>query len=157
MKSVEFNEEQLKHLDEIGQALFNDANDPRSKSYARVLNRPKINWFKIACWILLPILVLVGFGFLLVWWNCPILWAIIIPIILWVFFIVCFLKRIVICFVRIYQRYAPESIRVKCRFEPSCSEYMILAIEKYGFIKGFSKGINRLKRCNVNHGGIDMP
>ncbi|MBE6586778.1 MAG: membrane protein insertion efficiency factor YidD [Ruminococcaceae bacterium] len=67
------------------------------------------------------------------------------------------MKRVVICSVHIYQRYAPDSIRNKCRFEPSCSEYMILAIEKYGLFKGVIKGIDRLKRCNTNDGGFDYP
>ena len=66
-------------------------------------------------------------------------------------------KRAVICGVRIYQRFAPDSVRNKCRFEPSCSDYMILAIEKYGLVKGLRRGIGRLKRCNVNGGGFDMP
>ena len=67
------------------------------------------------------------------------------------------LKRIIICLVRLYQRFAPASIRNKCRFEPSCSQYMILAIEKYGLWKGMKKGIDRLKRCNANGGGFDEP
>ena len=157
MKSVEFSEEQLKNLNEIGQALFEDENDPRSNAYARVLIRPKINWLIIACWTILPVLVLICLGWFLVRCACPIWCSVLIPVILWIIFAMIFVKRCVICLVRIYQRYAPASIREKCRFEPSCSEYMILAIEKYGFLKGFRKGINRLKRCNVNHGGIDMP
>ena len=67
------------------------------------------------------------------------------------------LKSISICGVRIYQRFAPDSIRNKCRFEPSCSEYMILSIQKYGVIHGIRKGINRLKRCNIHNGGYDTP
>ena len=67
------------------------------------------------------------------------------------------LKKAVICAVKIYQRFAPDSLRNKCRFEPSCSEYMILAVEKYGVIKGVIKGIDRLKRCNVDGGGFDYP
>ncbi len=35
-----------------------------------------------------------------------------------------------------------------CRFLPTCSEYTILAIEKYGFLKGLYKGINRVLRCH---------
>lgn len=34
---------------------------------------------------------------------------------------------------------------------------MILAIEKYGLIKGLQKGICRLKRCNIDGGGFDFP
>lgn len=35
-----------------------------------------------------------------------------------------------------------------CVFYPSCSDYMIQAVEKYGIIKGLYKGIKRIIRCN---------
>ena len=35
-----------------------------------------------------------------------------------------------------------------CRFYPSCSNYAIRALRKYGFSKGWNKTINRIKRCN---------
>ena len=45
-----------------------------------------------------------------------------------------------------------------CRFEPSCSRYMIGALRKYGLIKGLWKGIRRLLRCHPwNPGGYDPP
>lgn len=67
------------------------------------------------------------------------------------------LKKIMIFFVKLYQRYASESTRKLCLFKPSCSEYMILSIEKYGCIRGFIKGIKRLRRCHTPNGGIDYP
>ena len=45
------------------------------------------------------------------------------------------LKPAIIGAVRLYQRYAPEEIRRRCLFKPTCSEYTILAIQKYGVIK----------------------
>lgn len=43
-----------------------------------------------------------------------------------------------------------------CRFEPTCSEYAIAAIEKYGIIKGGGKALWRVMRCNPwNKGGWD--
>ncbi|RLC36378.1 membrane protein insertion efficiency factor YidD [Candidatus Falkowbacteria bacterium] len=43
-----------------------------------------------------------------------------------------------------------------CRFKPTCSEYAIEAIEKYGIIKGGGKAIWRVLRCNPwNKGGYD--
>ena len=43
-----------------------------------------------------------------------------------------------------------------CRFKPTCSEYGILAIKKYGPIKGSFKAIWRVLRCNpFNKGGYD--
>jgi len=41
-----------------------------------------------------------------------------------------------------------------CRFRPTCSEYAIQALEKYGFIKGGIKAMWRILRCNPwNKGG----
>jgi len=43
-----------------------------------------------------------------------------------------------------------------CRFRPTCSEYAIGAIEKYGFLKGGFKAVWRVLRCNPwNKGGYD--
>src|SRR5204863_10103443 len=43
-----------------------------------------------------------------------------------------------------------------CRFEPTCSIYMMQAIEKYGALRGVWLGIRRLSRCHVfNPGGWD--
>lgn len=43
-----------------------------------------------------------------------------------------------------------------CRFQPTCSEYAIKAIEKYGFLKGGLKAMWRVLRCNPwNKGGHD--
>jgi len=43
-----------------------------------------------------------------------------------------------------------------CRFNPTCSDYAIEAVEKYGFIKGGIKAVWRVLRCNpFNSGGFD--
>src|SRR6185437_8012553 len=45
-----------------------------------------------------------------------------------------------------------------CRFEPSCSRYMIAALRKYGLFRGLLKGIVRVSRCHPWHpGGYDPP
>lgn len=67
------------------------------------------------------------------------------------------IKRFFIGCVLMYKAYAPMKIRNKCRYEPCCSSYMILAVEKYGLIKGFIKGIKRIKRCKPPYGGVDYP
>lgn len=66
-------------------------------------------------------------------------------------------KKTIIWVVHVYQHYASDEVRLKCVFEPSCSEYMILAVQKYGVIRGVRKGINRLLRCHPPNGGIDYP
>lgn len=67
------------------------------------------------------------------------------------------MKILLIKFVRFYQKHAPKHIRSACLFTPTCSEYMILAINKYGSIIGIYKGIKRILRCKYPNGGIDYP
>ena len=44
----------------------------------------------------------------------------------------------------------------RCRFRPTCSDYAINAIQKYGIVKGALKGAYRILRCNPwNKGGWD--
>ncbi|MFH0955922.1 MAG: membrane protein insertion efficiency factor YidD [Candidatus Falkowbacteria bacterium] len=43
-----------------------------------------------------------------------------------------------------------------CRFYPTCSDYAIQAVEKYGFLRGGIKAVWRVFRCNpFNSGGFD--
>ena len=72
-------------------------------------------------------------------------------------FIILTFKRFCIDFVLLYQKLAPEKLRHSCLFEPSCSEYMLLAIDKYGAVRGVFKGIKRLLRCHHPNGGVDYP
>lgn len=45
---------------------------------------------------------------------------------------------------------------IHCKYYPTCSEYMMQAIEKYGFLKGFFLGIFRFLKCNpFSKGGYD--
>lgn len=68
------------------------------------------------------------------------------------------MRSIFIGLVHLYQHYAPEEIRRRCLLQPTCSEYMILAIEKYGAVKGAAKGIRRLFfTCRGNIYRIDYP
>lgn len=71
-------------------------------------------------------------------------------------YILFILKKGIVWLVHFYQHFAPERMRLRCVFEPSCSEYMILAIEKYGVMRGLGKGIVRLFRCHPP-GGVDYP
>lgn len=60
--------------------------------------------------------------------------------------------------VRIYQRGIAPLIGPRCRFTPSCSHYMIEAIQKYGLLSGIVRGTWRIMRCNpFNPGGHDPP
>ena len=155
MKSVIFNEGD--DIAQISSALFEDESDPRSNLYKRKLIRPHINWLRIVLFVLIPLfLIIIAFAIL----SSITKWKAVVKIITLVLLLINFCstaKKAIICIIKIYQRYAPEAIRNKCRFEPSCSEYMIIAIEKYGLIKGLRKGFDRLHRCNINDGGYDYP
>jgi putative membrane protein insertion efficiency factor len=59
--------------------------------------------------------------------------------------------------IRGYQKIAPKRVRNACRFNPTCSEYAILAITKYGFLKGWKKTFKRLIKCRPPNGGIEFP
>jgi uncharacterized protein len=65
------------------------------------------------------------------------------------------LGKAIIFSVRQYQRIPHPRF---CKFTPSCSAYMVLAVEKYGSVKGLFKGIARILRCNpFSKGGDDYP
>ncbi len=66
-------------------------------------------------------------------------------------------KKAIIWLVHLYQSKASDKTRLRCLFEPSCSEYMILAVNKYGVIIGVAKGVKRLLRCHYPNGGVDYP
>lgn len=72
-------------------------------------------------------------------------------------YVVSRLKQILLWTILFYQRFAPEKMRQACMFTPSCSEYMQMAIVKYGVLAGLDKGIDRLARCRGQERGEDYP
>jgi uncharacterized protein len=66
------------------------------------------------------------------------------------------LSIIALKMIDIYQKYISPFLGNNCRFYPSCSQYTLEAIEKYGAIRGSFKGILRILRCNpLFPGGYD--
>ena len=60
--------------------------------------------------------------------------------------------------VRCYQKGISPWLGSNCRFHPTCSQYFVLAVEKYGVIRGAFKGVGRICRCHPWHsGGEDWP
>lgn len=56
----------------------------------------------------------------------------------------------------IYQKFLSPLKQPSCRFYPSCSDYAIQAIKKYGILKGMFKATIRVAKCNPFHpGGYD--
>lgn len=58
------------------------------------------------------------------------------------------LKRLLILLIRAYQLLISSWLPPTCRFTPSCSQYAIIAIGRYGIIKGFLLTVKRLARCH---------
>ena len=66
------------------------------------------------------------------------------------------LKKLVIAMIRFYQKYISPYKGTKCPYVPSCSQYGLEAIEKYGVIKGGLLAAWRILRCNpFSKGGYD--
>ena len=57
------------------------------------------------------------------------------------------MKRISIKLIKIYQK-IPGLWHDSCRYYPTCSNYAIEALNKYGFIKGWYLAIKRILKCN---------
>ena len=66
--------------------------------------------------------------------------------------------RPVVLLIRLYQAHLSPLIRSRqCRFSPSCSEYAIQAIQKYGLLHGGLLAYRRIRRCNPSHEGGHDP
>jgi putative membrane protein insertion efficiency factor len=64
----------------------------------------------------------------------------------------------IIGLVRLYQLTLSPFVGRQCRFQPTCSNYMIQAVEKYGAARGTLKGVWRILRCQpFCRGGFDPP
>lgn len=117
------------------------------------LERPEIRYKKPIIALLVYIAQLVGLCFIPYdrWWLTALT---LVGYSLVYFSIIA--KKTVIWLVHFYQNKASDETRLKCVMEPSCSVYMILAVNKYGVIRGVCKGIRRLFRCG-NESGVDYP
>lgn len=58
------------------------------------------------------------------------------------------MKFILISLIRFYQRFISPLTPPACRFTPTCSQYTLEAIQKYGALKGSWLGIKRICRCH---------
>jgi putative membrane protein insertion efficiency factor len=60
--------------------------------------------------------------------------------------------------VRLYQLALSPLLGRHCRFTPTCSEYFIQSVKKYGAVRGSFRGVLRICRCHPFHpGGYDPP
>jgi len=66
------------------------------------------------------------------------------------------MKTAAVALLKFYRNYLSGLKLQCCRFYPSCSEYAIEAIEKYGLIRGGAKSLMRLLKCHpFSDGGYD--
>lgn len=68
------------------------------------------------------------------------------------------MQKVLIDLLLFYQKAISPHLKCTCKYYPTCSEYSILAINKFGCLKGIIKTAYRLIRCNpFSSGGIDFP
>ena len=68
------------------------------------------------------------------------------------------LIALLIGLIRVYQATLSPLLGNVCRFEPSCSRYMVESLKTYGLVRGLARGLRRLSRCHPwNPGGYDPP
>ena len=66
------------------------------------------------------------------------------------------MKKLLLALISFYRYAISPMLGQRCRFFPSCSEYAVEAIERYGTIRGVRLGLARLFRCHPwNPGGFD--
>lgn len=66
------------------------------------------------------------------------------------------MRKILISIIRFYRKYISPLKKPCCRFYPTCSQYALEALEKYGALKGTFLAIKRILRCNpFCEGGYD--
>ncbi len=63
------------------------------------------------------------------------------------------MKKIFLALIRFYQRHISPGLPPRCRYIPTCSQYAVEAIEKYGALKGGWLAFKRLMRCHPFHKG----
>lgn len=69
------------------------------------------------------------------------------------------LKRIYLLPVKFYQLFISPLLGPTCRFEPSCSNYFVQAVQEWGIFRGSFLGIKRIGRCHPwgGHGHDPVP
>lgn len=141
-----------------------DERQIQQEYYKRTMERPATNWFVMAKWIvkietIILALTLITY-FVLYWPDIPF------DSFIQIFWLFCgyslllfslTLKKTLILLIELYQHYAPDRIRRRCMMLPSCSEYGISAIKKYGVAIGVRKTYLRLTQKCKGYYEVDYP
>jgi uncharacterized protein len=71
---------------------------------------------------------------------------------------VTYLRALAVAPVRLYQRAISPALPRRCKYHPSCSEYAVQSVRRFGVLRGLVLAGWRLLRCNPwSHGGVDFP
>ena len=63
------------------------------------------------------------------------------------------MKTLLLALVRFYQKHISPAFLARCRYIPTCSDYALQALEKYGAAKGSWLALKRFLRCHPFHKG----
>jgi putative membrane protein insertion efficiency factor len=67
-----------------------------------------------------------------------------------------FVRVVLTAPIEVYRRVISPGLPRRCRYEPTCSQYAVQAIRRYGILRGAILAAWRLLRCNpLSHGGFD--
>jgi uncharacterized protein len=67
------------------------------------------------------------------------------------------LRGLLVAPIRFYQRAISPGLPARCKYHPSCSQYAVDAVRRYGVLRGVVLAGWRLLRCNPwSHGGVDF-
>jgi putative membrane protein insertion efficiency factor len=65
-------------------------------------------------------------------------------------------KRILVALIRFYQRAISPHLPPACRYHPTCSQYALTAVSRFGALRGGWMSVKRILRCNpFSKGGYD--
>ena len=66
------------------------------------------------------------------------------------------MKALLMWLIRVYRTLISPLFPPSCRFQPTCSQYALQAVERFGVLRGSWLSIKRIARCNpFNPGGFD--
>jgi len=69
------------------------------------------------------------------------------------------IKKAFIYIIRLYQKFLSPLLGAQCRYTPTCSQYAVEALQKYGALKGSWLAVKRIVSCNPfgGHGHDPVP
>ena len=134
----------------------NELSSIEAELYAKThtLVRPKLNWLKCIFFLFIVLSSNVSCVVLL---RTSVFHLIVIVLCVNLCILMLLLKHICRFIIKCHQRYAPDHIRRRCKCKPSCSEYALLALDKYNIFKALVLIYNRCRYTCRGAYKIDYP